>query len=246
MSTTAITIQSQVTDLQRDIKTSLEQFFASLPDMESNIAMSTALVEQSKAITVRDAEGYVAATEHVSTLKTVGDEIAELMDPFIKRLYEAHRTATAIRKRYLEPIDGEVKRLKREREDFAAEEERRRREAAQKAQEEARQREEARLVEEARQAAAEGNTAEAEAILEAATTVEAPAVILPSTVPVVEGTSFRTVWEWAIEDATKLKAEFIQPKEKEIGALVRSMHKAAESVVGSGAIRVWDRKIIVG
>ena len=101
------------------------------------------------------------------------------------------------------------------------------------------------MIEEARQAAAEGKSEAAEAILEEALNVEAPAVVLPSTVPVVAGVSFRSVWEWTLVDATKLKAEFIQPRDKEIGALVRSMHKQAESLVGAGAITVNERKIPV-
>jgi hypothetical protein len=257
MATTAITIQSQVTALQTDIKTTLEEFFASLPEMEINTNMSTALVAQSKAITVfqRDQRGaitvsdpaaFVTASEQVQALRSVSDEIGELMAPFIDRLFKAHRTATAIRKQYLDPIDAEVKRLKFEREQFAAEEERKRYKAALEAQEEARKAEEARLLAEAQAAAADGDSVAADAILEEAANVEAPPVILPSTVPTVAGTSFRSQWEWQLEDITKLKAEFLQVKEKEIGALVRSMHKSAEQVVGNGAIKVWEKKIIVG
>jgi hypothetical protein len=258
MASTAITIQSQITNLQADIKTSLESFFASLPEMESNVAMSASLVAQSQAITVfrRDNTGkivvanpsaYVTATEQVQALRSVEEEIEGLMKPFIDKLFQAHRTATAIRKGYLDPIQSETKRLKFEREQFAAEEERKRREAAQKAQEEARQREEARLFEEARLAAEQGNAAEAEAILEEAVTVEAPAVELPSTVPQVSGTSFRTAWEFEVKDWTKLKPEFIKVDEVAIGKIVRSMHKSAETLVGEpGAIRVWDKQIIVG
>ena len=251
MATTALTIQSQITSLQADIKTSLESFFASLPEMETNAAMSVALVLQSKAIVVGrldpDDKNYRAATDQVQALRLVGEEINGLMDPFIKKLFEAHRTATGIRKSYLEPIESEVKRLKVEREAWAAEQERQRREAAQRAQEEARQREEARLIEEARQAAAQGNAAEAEAILEEAVTVEAAPVVLPSTVPQVAGTSFRTAWEFRILDRTKLKDEFVKVDEVAIGKVVRSMHKSAETLCGEpGAIQVWDKQIIVG
>ena len=256
MSTAPITLASQVTTLQADLKTTLEAFFASLPEMESNVSMSEALVAQSQAITVfkrgqrgeiivADADAFVKASEQVKALNSVEDGINDLMEPFIKKLFQAHRAATAIRSSYLTPIQNETKRLKSEREGFAAEEERKRREAAQKAQEEARQREEARLIEEARLAAAEGKSEVAEAILEEAVTVEAPAVVLPSTVPQVAGVSFRSVWEWTLNDVTKLKPEFLTPKDKEIGALVRSMHKTAETLCGVGAITVNERKVPV-
>jgi hypothetical protein len=258
MATTALTIQSQITNLQTDIRTTLEEFFASLPEMETNVNMSTALVAQSKAITVfqrdnrgqitvSDATAFVSASEQVQALKSVSEEIEDLMKPFIDRLFKAHRTATAIRKQYLDPIDGEVTRLKREREQFAAEEERKRREAALKAQEEARKAEEARLLAEAQAAQAEGDSVAAEAILEEATHVEAPPVILPSTVPTVTGTNFFTHWEYEVQDWTKLKPEFIKVDDVAIGKIVRSMRKAAETVCGEkGAIRVWSEQRIKG
>jgi hypothetical protein len=78
--------------------------------------------------------------------------------------------------------------------------------------------------------------------LEEALTVEAPAVVLPSFVPQIQGTSFRSVWKWKLLDPTKLKAEFIIPNEKAIGATVRGSKKAAETIIGSGAIEVWEEK----
>lgn len=246
---TAITIHNQVTTLQTDIKASLEAFFEQLPDMESNIAMGSALVEQSKAIHVgrldTSDENYRQACDIVSALRSVEDEIEGMMKPFIDRLYQAHRTATGIRKTYLDPIQTETKRLKIERESYAAEQERQRQEAQQKAQQEAYEREEARLIEEARQAAAQGDSAAVEAILEEAVNVEVPLVVMPSATPQVQGTSFRTAWEWTLLDFTKLKPELIKVDEVAIGKIVRSMHKSAEQLVGAGAIKVTERKVVV-
>ena len=188
----------------------------------------------------------MTASEQVQALKSVSDEIEGLMKPFIDRLFKAHRTATAIRKQYLDPIDAEVKRLKFEREQFAAEEERKRRQAALAAQEEARRAEEARLLAEAQQAAAEGDSVTAEAILEEAANVEAPPVVVPSTVPDVQGTNFFTYWNWELKDWTKLKPEFIKVDDVAIGKIVRSMHKSAEKICGEGGIRVWDEQRIKG
>lgn len=258
MATTAITIQNQVTALQTDIRTTLEEFFASLPEMENNVNMSASLVEQSKSITVfqrdqrgaiavSDPDAFVKASEQVQALKSVSDEIEDLMKPFIDRIFKAHRTATAIRKQYIDPIDAEVKRLKLEREQFAAEEERKRREAAMKAQEEARKQEEARLLAEAAAAQSEGDSVAAEAILSEAMTVEAPPVVLPSTVPTVSGTSFFTHWQYEVKDWTLLKQEFIKVDEVAIGKIVRSMNKSAETLCGApGAIRVWSEQRIKG
>ena len=256
VATTALTLTEQATNLQMDVKEQLEAFFASLLDLNSAISMSDALVAQSRAITVfkrdgrgaiivSDADAFVKASEQVAALNSVIDEIEGLYEPFAAALFKAHRTVTGLRAANLLGATGEVKRLKGEREAFAAEEERKRRKAAQKAQEEARQREESRLIEEARLAAAEGKSDVAEAILEEAVNVEAPAVVLPSTVPQVAGVSFRSVWGWTLNDVTKLKPEFLTPKDKEIGALVRSMYKTAETLVGAGAISVNERRVPV-
>jgi len=43
-----------------------------------------------------------------------------------------------------------------------------------------------------------------------------------------------------------LKPEFVRIDDTAIGKIVRSMHKSAETLVGDGAIRVWDKQIIVG
>jgi len=250
MSTSLVSIEAQATSLQVDLKNQIESFFKSLPELKSLVSMSEALVIQSKAIKVGrndpDDSNYRAATEQTQALKSVVDEITELFEPFAAGLFKAHRTVTKLRGDNLAAAEGEVKRLKTEREGFAAEQERMRREAAQKAQQEAYEREQARLMEEARQAAQTGNAAAAEEILEEAVNLEVAPVVLPSTVPTISGTSFRTAWEWELKDFTKLKPEFVRIDDTAIGKIVRSMHKSAETLVGDGAIRVWDKQIIVG
>ena len=250
MSSAIVSIEAQAASLQVDLKNQIEAFFTSLPELTTLTAMSAALVEQSKQIKVGrndpDDSNYRAATEQTQALKSVVDEITQLYEPFAAGLFKAHRTVTKLRGDNLAAAEGEVKRLKSEREAFAAEQERMRREAAQKAQQEAYEREQARLIEEARQVAATGNAAAAEEILEEAVNLEVAPVVLPSTVPQIQGTSFRTAWDWELKDFTKLKPKFVKVDEVAIGKIVRSMHKSAETLVGEGAIRVWDKQIIVG
>jgi hypothetical protein len=245
MSTALVTLESQALSLQTDIRQQLEDFFAALPELQMAVNMSTALVDQAKAITVSDNATYVSATEQVQALNSVVEQIEDLYKPFADALYKAHRTVTGLRSGNLAAATAEVKRLKFEREKYAAEQERLRREAAQKAQQEAYEREQARLIEEARQVAATGDSVAAEAILEEAVNVEVAPVVLPSTTPRVQGTNFRTAWEWKLNDFTKLKPEFVKVDEVAIGKIVRSMHRSAEKLVGDGAITVWDKQIIV-
>jgi hypothetical protein len=245
MSTSALTITEQAVSLQTDIKGQLEAFFANLPELTVAVNMIDVLTVQAKAIKVTDGKSYTDATEQVQALNSSVEDIEDLYKPFADALYRAHRTVTGLRATNLAGATAEVKRLKFEREEFAREQERQRKEAALKAQQEATEREQARLVEEARQEAAKGNVAAAEAILVEATEVEVAPVVLPSTTPQIAGTSFRSQWDWTLVDINKLKPEFLTPKDKEIGAIVRSMHKTAETLVGIGAISVIERKIVV-
>jgi hypothetical protein len=256
MATTDL-ILTQAANLQRDLTDQITAFFDSLDELNSLNAMGVALVEQSRAITVfkRDAAGkitvsdpnaYVSASEQVQALKSVMEQITDLYEPFAAGLFKAHRTVTGLRADNLRAPESEVKRLKLEREQFAQEEEHKRREAAQKAQQEAQEREQARLIAEASAAAASGDSGAAEAILNEAVNVQAPPVVLPSTVPQMAGVSFRSVWEWVLEDRRKLKDEFLKVDEVAIGKMVRSMHEAASTLVGEkGAIRVIERKVPV-
>lgn len=254
MSTTALTLEAQTTSLQVDVKTQLEAFFASLPELKSTIAMSDALVDQAKRITVfrrdqtgritvSDAEAFLQATEQVSALKSVIEQIEELYEPFAATLFKAHRTVTGLRTGNISEATVEVKRLKLEREQFAAEEDRKARQAAQAAAEEARKAEESRLIEEARQAAEDGDNQAAADLFDEAVNVVSPPAIMQSTVPTAQGLSFRSVWEWELKDITKLKPEFLIVNEKAINSLVRTQHKSTESMVGVGAIAVTERKV---
>ncbi len=258
MTTTAITLQTQAEVLSMDLAASIEQIFDSLPELTTNCAMRDALVTQAKEITVfkrdqtgkivvADADAYVKATEQRQALRSVNEDIEGIFDPYAERANKVHKKITGLRALQLAAGEEQIKRLKFECEQYAAEEERKRREAAQKAQQEAYEREQARLIEEARQAAAAGQSEAAEQILQEAVEVEVAPVVLPSTVPQMAGTSFRTQWLYEVKDWTLLKPEFIKVDEVAIGKVVRSMHRAAETLCGApGAIRVWDKQGIVG
>ena len=98
----------QALTLQADLKTQIESFFESLPELNRLVAQGTALVEQSKAITVfrRDQTGKIAvadsaaflkATEQVQALKSVVEQMEEVYEPFAAGLFKAHRTVTGLR-----------------------------------------------------------------------------------------------------------------------------------------------------
>jgi hypothetical protein len=245
MSTEALTIQTQAEALQIDLAESIDQIFGSLPELQAASNLRDCVVSQSKQVTVTDSDSYIRATEQAGILKMIEEDFTTILDPYVARAYKLHKALTAYRTKVLSSVSDEQRRLKAQREAYAAEQERMRREAALKAQQEAQEREEARLIEEARQAAAAGDSGAAEAILEEAMTVEVAPVILPSTTPTIAGTSYRSVWEWKLLDIAKLKPEFLIPNEKAINANVRAMHKSAETLCGAGAIAVTERKIVI-
>ena len=247
MSTTTLTVQDQALALQSDIKASIEQLFAAIPDLTCQRAICDALVAQAKEITVKfndpDDTAYRNADESCKLLRDTVDEIKAVIDPVVEAFNKAHKAATGLRTQYTADAENERKRLNGERSAWFMEQERQRREATLRAQEEARQREEARLLEESRQLEAQGDKQGAAEVLEEALTVEAPAVVLPSFVPQIQGTSFRSVWKYEVLDPTKLKPEFITVNDKAIGATVRGSKKAAETICGApGAILVWEEK----
>lgn len=253
MTTTAITLQEQAQALQIDVKENLELFFAQLPELSSITAQSRALVLQSTAIVVfrREPSGRISTNDHVAykqadeqvkALKAVESQFGEIIDPYVKKAYELHRTLTAIRKTYLADSQAVIARLNQEMTQSHNEDERLRREAQQREAEAAQERERSRLLAEAAQVEAQGNKALAEEIFQEAVNVEAPVIQLPKNTPEVAGESYRSVWKWELKDITKLKPEFLIVNEKAIGALVRSMHKQAEMLVGTGAIQVDEDK----
>ena len=247
MTTAALTLNEQALSLQTDLKTALEAFFEQLPELSSITAQSAVLVTQAKALSVRnndpDDTNYINAADSCKALKAVNDQFDALITPYVEKAHKLHKTLTGIRTSYMQPADQERTRLNGERSAWYSEQERIRREAAQREAEEARQREEARLLEEARQLEAQGDKQAAEEVFEEAVNVVAPVIVLPSTVPQIQGTSFRSVWKWELKDKSKLKPEFIIADEKGIGATVRAMHNTAEMICGTGAIRVFEEKI---
>ena len=254
MPTAALTLQDQAQALQVDLRENLELFFAQLPELSSITAQSQALVAQSAAIIVfrrepsgkiaiNDHEAYKQADEQVKALKAVESQFGEIIDPYVKKAYELHRSLTSIRKTYLAESQAVIARLNQEMTQSHNEDERLRREAQQRESEAAQERERARLLAEAAQVEKSGDQDLANEILQEALNVEAPVIQLPKNTPEVAGESYRSVPKFEILDITKLKPEYLIANEKAIGALVRSMGEQAAHLVGApGAVRVWIEK----
>lgn len=188
------------------------------------------IVEQAKAVTVKDSETYTAAG---ALWKSIGDmikEVKDTFDPICDAAHKAHKAAVEKRSKYLDPLTLAQKSIKKLMSDYDAEQDRKRREEQRIIEERLRKEEEERRLMEAIAAEealkAQGATQE-EVAQETATILEAPVtvapVVLPKSTPKLEGGPvYRTVWKFRIKDANLIPRQYMIPDEKAIGAVIRS------------------------
>lgn len=178
-----------------------------------------ALYEQARAMVIKNDDDYVAAGEALVRVKRGAKKVNEVFDPIVKSNYDAWKTAVAQKKKVLEPLEkakaviGPLMAQYQE----AKETERRRTEA--QAEEEAR-------IDAAAGAERNGDTEEAEDILNGNTFV--PPAIPQQEAPKVAGTAIRKNWTFSIVDANKIPREFLTPDIKKIGQYVRAMKENAK------------------
>lgn len=260
-----MSIEAQAKSLQQSLTEALSKFFEELPELAMYTAQSEALVEQAGQIkvfarglngqvSVFDPAAYSEAAEQIKAIATVMDGIEEIIHPYTQQAYKLHRTLTALEASYKGQGEREMGRLKQEMSAFAMEEERRRKEAEAQIAEQHRQAEQNRLLAEAAIVEKDGRPEEAAVIFEEAMTVRAPATVIAKMTPDVSGTSQRSVWTFDDKiDMETLNREFVVPDLKKIGAVVRSMKKQAERLLGGKmvegkwvpAVRVIESKTTV-
>lgn len=242
---TPMSIEAQAKSLQQSLTESLQKFFEELPELAMYTAQSDALVAQAESIkvfardlkgvvSVFDPEAYSEAAQQIKAITAVLEGVEEIIHPYTQQAYKLHRTLTALEAQYKGAGEREMTRLKQEMSAFAIEEGRRRKEIEQRIAEEHRQAEQNRLLAEAAIVEREGRPAEAAAIFEEAIAVQAAATVIPRMVPEVSGTSQRSVWTFneAEINMETLNREFVVPDLKKIGAVVRSMKRQAERLLG--------------
>jgi hypothetical protein len=154
------------------------------------------LLEQSRAITVSDADSMERADSAVRALKEGCDVVEVKVGPFIETFNKLHKFGTGVRTFVTQGVLAEQDRLRREmgaqkRRDDEARREQERQESLR------RQREDAeRLNQEAELRRAQGDEQGAAVAEQQAATAPAPAVVLPSSTPELRGTHFTTYHRW--------------------------------------------------
>ena len=170
--------------------------------------------------------------------KALLKEIDEGYNDIIRDAHQLHKKAVARKAKYYSPVEDGVKFVKGllERFDGAQEaiwqaEKRRLREIARKEEEE-------RRLQEAIEAEANGETEEAEAIIQEE--IYVPPIILQKETPkVVGGPVYRTVWDFEIVNEGLIPRQYLQPNMVAIGSVVRSL-KSATNIPG---IRAFSRRV---
>jgi hypothetical protein len=186
------------------------------------------LERQALEFTIEDVAGYefslTIAEEAIKRQKAIIDFFAGTK----KAAHDLHKSICKMEsdllQRYMQ-IEALVKsrRLK-----FRQEQEQIRLKAEAEARQAAREAEEKRLLEEAAALEREGEKEAAEVVLQKAQTVEAPAVVIQSSVPKQSGSSVRKGFGFRIDDESLVQREFCSPDEKKIRERVNAYGMAAK------------------
>jgi hypothetical protein len=180
------------------------------------------IVQAAQVLQIKTKDDYVQAAGLWKDLTAMGKEIKEAFNGIIEKAHAAHKEAIAQRDKYLDPVDKATKQVKSLMLSYDAEQDRLRRAEEARLAELARKAEEEARLAEALALEANGQKAEAEAVL--SEQVQAPVMIIKKDTPKVEGGPvFRTVWKFRITDAAKLPREYLAPDEVKIGQVIRAL-----------------------
>jgi len=187
--------------------------------------------DQAKAVKVIDSASYTAAC---ALWKNIGDmikEVKETFTPICDAAYKTWKTSVAKRDSYLDPLVEAQKAVKKLTGDYAADQEHIRLEAQRKAEEEARKAAEEQALmdaiaaeEEAKRNGATKEEAahEAEAVI--AQPVYVAPVVIPKTVPKMQGGPiYRTIWKARITNEALIPRQYLSVDMVKINGVVRSL-----------------------
>ncbi|HYM24957.1 MAG TPA: hypothetical protein VEU08_17190 [Vicinamibacterales bacterium] len=190
---------------------------------------------------VSDAISFQRVGERLVDVASHRKDVEGFFKPLKDFAYRLHRMVCDRESAVLRPLQAFESAAKSNAQAWQRDEERKRREEEQRRAEEGRKAEEERLAREAELLEQRGEPELAAQVLEQAVNVPAPVVVLPSSVPTVQGMTFRERWCWrplggdtpqararAIQLAPR---EFLTLDEKKLNAYARS-HGASAKVPG--------------
>jgi len=173
--------------------------------VETNEVETKALtiVDQAKAVVVKDAESYTAAGLMWKTIKDMMKEVSDTFDPIIEQAHKAHKKALEQKAKYYSPLDQASRNVKKLMSDYDEEQRRIAEAEARRLQEIARKAEEERRLQEAILAEEAGEKEEAAAILEEPVYVP-PVQVQKATPKLQGGPVYREVWSARVTDIRAL------------------------------------------
>lgn len=207
------------------------------------------LIARADALTIATSEQWEAASEFLRDVKAMQKEIRDTMEPSVKSAHRTWQNLTALRKKWLDPVEKAERLVKGKMAHFVDEQERKQREEQKRREEEARRRAEEEKLERAAYLEAKGQTEEAERVLEEPEV--APAIWTPAVEkPKAEGIASRKVYRAEVVDFRALvtyalkhdRLDLLLPNDSLLSELARQQHHAlkipgvevqAETVIAS-------------
>ena len=187
-----------------------------------------------------DDASYAQAGGYLQGYAALAKRIEDWFAEDVQRAYELHRSLTSKRKKALDAIEGEVARLKRSLAAYTTAQEAQRRQREQEAQAEAQRAEEARLASEAAALEAQGQHDLAREVLEEGLAAPPPVVVLPSTVPVLQGVSTVENWDFELVNPALVPRQYWKVDE----AAIRGVVKALKGTTRIPGVRVYRADVV--
>jgi hypothetical protein len=217
---------------------------SAIAEASEQVGDSTDVLNQSLALVVKNQETYDGAFSLGRSIKALIQAVEDTFDPICEDANKVHKTATAARKKHLDPLEIAKSLVARKMTTWNTEQERKREEAERKERERLEKIEEDRRLKEAAKLEEQGLNEAAEEMLEEPIIIAPPsesARVKRYEVEKPKGVSHAQNWTFDIIDVSKLSREYMIPDEVKIRKLVKAVHKDAEKLVGEGAIRAWDK-----
>ena len=206
------------------------------------------LLDRAKALTITTDADLVAVDGFVGDLRAMERAAHAEYDPVCDRAYAAHRAATALRARVIDPITQAIKLAKETMGSYQARRRREIEEAQRAIEAEARRKADEEKLAQAVVLEQSGNKEAAEIIMAAPAVVQIPkAAMAAVAMPKLANTATRENWMFKLVDPTlaSIPLQFLMLDESKVGKLVKSLKGDAQAILGAG-ILVYSEEGVAG
>jgi len=203
-------------------------------------ALALSIPEQAKQISIKTMADYTRASDIIMSIKAIRKKITDTFKPIKQKMDAAKQEVLDQEKAADKPLKEAEAWLSPQIIEWNREQERIRKAEEERLRKIAEDEEKERKLQEAVAAEQSGNKEEAEAIINEP--VYIPPVVVPKTVPKVEGMSIRENWKFRITNEKLIPREYLKVDEVKIGQVVRAM-KSAANIPG---IEIYNEGVISG